>query len=113
VFLAKVRINDQESGTFVVDTGATFVALSSQLAKRLQLDLNGAPLLLFETANGVSAGTGIVLDRVSVQGLHASHVPAAIVGGLGSIDGLLGMSFLTRFELRQSGKTLQLSTRKR
>ena len=113
VFLAKVRINDKESGTFVVDTGATLVVLSTQVAQRLQLDLNGAPLFLAQTANGVSAGTGIVLDRVAVQGLQASQVPAAIVDGLGDIDGLLGMSFLTRFELRQSGDALQLSTRKR
>ena len=112
VFLAKVQINEKEAGTFIVDTGATLVVLSQKLANRLQLDLNGAPLFLAQTANGVSAGTGVVLDHVAVQGLHANHVPAAIVDGLGSIDGLLGMSFLTRFELLQSGDSLQISTRK-
>jgi clan AA aspartic protease (TIGR02281 family) len=112
VFVAKVRINEREAGTFVVDTGATLVVLSRQIAARLQLNLDGAPLFLAETANGVSQCTGVVLDRVGVQGLHASHVAAAVSDGLGSIDGLLGMSFLTRFELWQNGNSLQLTTRK-
>lgn len=113
VFLAKVRVNEQDAGTFVVDTGATLVVLSRSIAARLQLNLDGAPLLLAQTANGVSEGPGVVLDGVSVQGLHAVHVAATVADGLGDVDGLLGMSFLTRFELWQSGDSLQLSTRKR
>jgi aspartyl protease family protein len=111
--LAKVQINEKEAGTFLVDTGASLVVVNRQLAARLQLNLDGAPLLLAQTANGVSEGPGVVLDHVSVQGLHAAHVAAAVSDGLGDIDGLLGMSFLTRFELWQSGDSLQLSTRKR
>lgn len=111
--MAKVRVNEQDAGTFVVDTGATLVVLSRSIAARLQLNLDGAPLLLAQTANGVSEGPGVVLDGVSVQGLHAVHVAATVADGLGDVDGLLGMSFLTRFELWQSGDSLQLSTRKR
>jgi aspartyl protease family protein len=89
------------------------MVLSRKVAEKLQLDLNGAPLLLSQTANGVSSGTGVVLDHVDVHGLRTRHVPAAITDGLGDIDGLLGMSFLTRFELWQDGATLKISTRKR
>jgi clan AA aspartic protease (TIGR02281 family) len=113
VFTAQVRINDKVTGTFVVDTGATFVALNRTFAEKLQLDLTDAPPFLVQTANGVAAGTGVVLEKMSVRGLHASRVPAALVSGLGDIDGLLGMSFLTRFELLQTGDSLQISTRKR
>jgi predicted aspartyl protease len=63
--------------------------------------------------NGVAVGTGVVLDQMSVRGLRATHVPAALVSELGNIDGLLGMSFLTRFDLLQTGDTLRISTRKR
>ncbi len=87
--------------------------LSRKFAAKLALDLNGAPMLLAQTANGVSTGTGTVLDLVTVEGLRATRVPAAIAGDLGDIDGLLGMSFLTRFELWQDGDSLQISTRKR
>jgi aspartyl protease family protein len=113
VFLARVQINDKDAGTFVVDTGATLVVLTQQAANRLQLPLEGAPTLLAQTANGVSSGSAVVLERVAVQGLRASHVPAAVSDGLGDVDGLLGMSFLTRFELWQNGDTLKISTRKR
>jgi clan AA aspartic protease (TIGR02281 family) len=112
-FLTRVSVNGTDVGTFVVDTGATEVVLSRQMAEKLHLDLNGAPVFLAETANGVSTCTGVVLDQVAVQGLRANHVAAAITDGLGSVDGLLGMSFLTRFELWQDGASLKLSTRKR
>jgi clan AA aspartic protease (TIGR02281 family) len=113
VFLTRVSINGTDVGTFVVDTGATEVVFSRRVAEKLRLDLNGAPVFLAETANGVSTCSGVVLDQVAVQGLHARHVSAAVTDGLGSVDGLLGMSFLTRFELWQDGASLKLSTRKR
>lgn len=113
MFLTPVSINGTDVGTFLVDTGATEVVLSRRMADKLRLDLNGAPTFLAETANGISTCTGVVLDQVSVQGLRANHVAAAVSDGLGSVDGLLGMSFLTRFELWQDGASLKLSTRKR
>jgi aspartyl protease family protein len=82
------------------------------MADKLRIDLSGAPLLLAQTANGISVGTGVVLDHVDVQGLRTRHVRAAITDGLGAIDGLLGMSFLTRFELWQDGASLKISARK-
>jgi clan AA aspartic protease (TIGR02281 family) len=113
VFLTPVSINGTDVGTFIVDTGATEVVLSRRMADKLKLDLNGAPLFIAETANGITTGTGVVLNQVSVQGLRANHVAAAVTDGLGSVDGLLGMSFLTRFELWQDGASLKISTRKR
>jgi len=112
-FLTPVSINGTNVGTFLVDTGATEVVLSRSMAAKLQLNLAGAPVFLAETANGVSTCIGVVLDQVSVQGLRANHVRAAVAENLGSVDGLLGMSFLTRFELWQDGASLKLSTRKR
>jgi aspartyl protease family protein len=113
VFTAQVRINDKVTGTFIVDTGATDVALNRTFAEKLQLDLSEAPVFLIGTANGITVGTGVVLEQISVRGLRATHVPAALISGLGDVDGLLGMSFLTRFELLQTGDSLQISTRQR
>ncbi len=113
VFKAPVTVNGVAAGTFLIDTGASMVVLGRHVAQKLQLDLNGAPVLLFQTANGVREGQAVVLDNVAVNGLRTSHVPASISDGLGDVDGLLGMSFLTRFELWQDGATLKISTRKR
>ncbi|MFB6375480.1 MAG: TIGR02281 family clan AA aspartic protease [Bradymonadaceae bacterium] len=65
------------------------------LAKEVGIDTaNGASIML-ATANGIKDGKLVTVDRVNVQG-----VDVAVVDDLPpKIDGLLGMSFLSRFEL--------------
>ena len=75
------------------------------------MDLSRAPSLLAQTANGVGRGAAIMLERVEVQGARAERVTAVAVDGLGKLDGLLGMSFLSRFDLRRSRNLLELSPR--
>lgn len=53
------------------------------------------------------------MDKVEVQGVKAARVPAAVIDGLGSIDGLLGMSFLSRFDLKQAAGLLEITARRR
>jgi aspartyl protease family protein len=113
VVLVDVRVNDRESGRFVVDTGATLVVLSKKFAERIALDLKNAPVIVAQTANGIGTGRLVSLDDVKVQGIRAARVTAAVVDDLGDIDGLLGMSFLSRFDLRQAGGVFEISARKR
>jgi aspartyl protease family protein len=112
LLFAKVRVNDREGGTFVVDTGATLVVLSQALAKKLEIDTRDAPKLLAQTANGPVTALAVTLDRIEVQGVKAARVPAAIVADLGRIEGLLGMSFLSRFDLKQQAGQLEITARK-
>ena len=95
---------------FVVDTGATFVALGRSDAQRVGLDLTRAEPIMLQTANGVARGWKLPFDSVSVGGItlrnvegvvHASDLPVA----------LLGMSFLNRMEMRREGSTMQLRQR--
>lgn len=95
---------------FVVDTGATFVALGRGDAQRVGLDLTRAEPIMLQTANGVARAWKLPLDSVSVGGVtlrnvegvvHASDLPVA----------LLGMSFLNRMEMRREGSTMQLRQR--
>jgi aspartyl protease family protein len=111
LLLAKVRINDREGGTFIVDTGATLVALSRALADKLGIDTRDAPRLLAQTANGPSTALAVTLDKIELQGVKAARVPAAIVDGLGRVEGLLGMSFLSRFDLKQQDGQLEITAR--
>ncbi len=113
LLMAKVRVNDQVTGTFIVDTGATLVVFSRAFADKLKLDTSGAPRLLAQTANGPGTGFAVTVDRVEVQGVKAARVPAAVVDGLGNIEGLLGMSFLSRFDLKQDATELSITARKR
>jgi aspartyl protease family protein len=84
---------------FMVDTGASMVALTRDDAQRIGLqfsdgDFTGAA----QTAGGQVKLKPVTLDRVTLGALEANQVEAAIVGeGLG--QSLLGQSWL-----RQVGK---------
>jgi clan AA aspartic protease (TIGR02281 family) len=109
---AKTRVNGHATGVFVVDTGASFVTLSLAFADRSGIDLTSSSKVLLDTANGRSIGAFILLDAVAVEGLTALHVPAVVVEGLGpGVDGLLGLSFLSRFDLRQQNGVLEIAAK--
>ena len=91
---------------FLVDTGATDVALSDIMARRLGLK-PGAPVIL-STANGRVRGYKSSIDRISVGAIELNHIPAVISPGMGAEDVLLGMSFLKHLELIQKDRTLTL-----
>ena len=96
---------------FLVDTGATYVALSRAEATRLGVDYaKGAPILS-STANGVVRGWRVALASVRIADVMVRDVPAVVIDG--STGVLLGMSFLGHFDLRQDGNTLVLRRNRR
>lgn len=95
-FLATGRING-EPVEFLLDTGATYVAVSSGLAERLGLETTGSAW--FNTANGRVRGDLTTLDEVSLGGFAAREVRGSISPGMEGDVALLGMSFLNRFDI--------------
>lgn len=81
----------------MVDTGATGVAISQQVADKLGLQSRTA--IRTQTANGESIGYMTRLDSIRIGGVEAKDVSAMIAPGLGG-DVLLGMSFLGRMDVR-------------
>jgi aspartyl protease family protein len=81
----------------LVDTGATDVSISRQLAERLGIASGMA--VRAQTANGAAVGYAIRLDSVSLGGIVERDVAAIVVENLGT-DALLGMSFLSRMDVR-------------
>lgn len=104
-FVASGRIND-EPVEFLLDTGATYVALPTELAERLGLESIGSAW--FDTANGRVRGELAVLDEVSLGGLSAHKVRSSISSGLTGEQALLGMSFLGRFDIEIRGERMVL-----
>jgi aspartyl protease family protein len=95
---------------FMVDTGATVVAMSSQEADRIGLNYrSGAPLLM-STANGPAPGYQVYLDSVRLGGVEIYNVQA-IVTTTPMPFVLLGNSFLTHFQLKQENDSLTLDKR--
>lgn len=113
-FRASVQIGGKVAGSFVVDTGASLVTLTRPLAEKLGINLASGRKILLHTANGDRYGTFTDLATVEVDGLRSTHVPAVIVDELGpGVDGLLGLSFLSRFDITQSEGVMQISVRVR
>ena len=98
------------STRFMVDTGATTVALSQQDAKRAGVDYLAGQRVPTQTANGVAAAYRVKLDSVEVGGITLTNVDAIVIDG-NLPNALLGMSFLNRMERRSEGDTLTLIQR--
>lgn len=99
-----------KSVRFVVDTGATMVALGTTLANQLGIKYRHGRPVSVSTANGNVGAYVIMLDTVRVGGITLDKVEAAVTDGMNDWDGvLLGMSFVGRLSLQRDGQTLRLS----
>lgn len=95
---------------FMVDTGATAVSLSAADARRIGLKYQSGRPIAIQTANGVTPGWLVTLDRVRVGEVEISGVQATVAErDLPFV--LLGNSFLTRFQMRRDNDTLTLERR--
>ena len=93
---------DGRTVNFLIDTGASVVALSEPLARRLGLRFGARRTV--STANGQTSGHQTVLPDVQLgPGLVLGQVEAIILPRMSMQDHvLLGMNVLERFELIQS-----------
>ena len=106
------RINGSLNGhvvNFLVDTGATTVAMNAVQAKRLGIDFRyvGRPGQV-ATASGVVQAYAIRLQTVKVGEIAIRDVAAVVIDGPYPQDVLLGMSFLSRIDMKRQGKKLIL-----
>ena len=92
--------------TFLVDTGATGVALSSSVARRVGARPGRA--VRSQTARGETISYLTRLDRVSLGNMSAHDVGGSIVPEMTEDAVLLGMSFLSRFDITMSEGVLRL-----
>ncbi len=104
-YVASGTINGQ-AVTFLLDTGATDVAVSGGLADTLGLR-RGMPITS-QTANGDVTAWQTELAEVSIGDISLHNVQASILPGLHGDEVLLGMSFLKQLELVQRDKHLLL-----
>ncbi len=104
-FVADGEVNGQ-GVTFLLDTGATQIALSARLARELKLKL-GPPVSL-QTAAGTAVGYPTRLESVRLAGIEMRDVAALVSEGLEPGLVLLGMNFLKRLEMIQRGEQLIL-----
>jgi aspartyl protease family protein len=94
---------------FLVDTGASAVALHRADARRLGLDykIEGNPMYV-STANGTAPAYELELDRVQVGDIVLHNVRGYVIESAGTGRILLGMSFLNRVRIEDQGSVLLL-----
>lgn len=99
----RARFNGDTEGLFIVDTGASMVVITRKFANRLGIP-EEKPTLWVNTANGRTQVQLASVDLIDVRGAKARRVPVAVADTLegGGADGLLGMGFLGRFDVRVS-----------
>jgi len=95
-----------EDVVFLLDTGATGVAVPADLARRLALPRGRG--VMTNTANGMARSYRTRLAEVAVGPIRLRDVEASITPGLRMQEVLLGMSFLKHIEFTQRGDTLTL-----
>jgi len=95
---------------FILDTGATVVALPGSDANRLGIDYRKGARGTISTANGATQAWGIRLDTVKVGDIELRNVEAVVVES-GLEIALLGMTFLNRVEMKRDGSSMTLIRR--
>jgi aspartyl protease family protein len=105
-------INGQPAN-FLVDTGATRLAMSEVQARRfgIQHRVDGRPIAV-GTASGDAVGHLVTLRSLSLSGVRLSDVEAIVIEGDSPRSVLLGMNVLSRFEMDQRKNLLVLRAKR-
>lgn len=96
--------------TFMLDTGATSIALSAGDAQRIGLDYSKGQRVQMSTANGVTVGYRLRLQSVRVGDVEVYDIDA-IVSPEPMPFVLLGNSFINRFSMRRDADQMVLEKR--
>lgn len=93
---------------FLVDTGATFVAMSVDEARRIGVPYLNGSRGFSSTANGIVETYRVVLDTVKLGEITLNNVEGSVLPG--NMPGvLLGMSFLKRLQMTRENNTMVLT----
>lgn len=94
---------------FLVDTGATTIAMNDATARGLGVDYRAGEKGLVETASGISEAYSVTLREVGVGSIRVPNVRAVVIQGPQPSRVLLGMSFLSRTKIEHAQDTLVLT----
>ena len=112
--IVNVVLNRSVSASLLLDTGASVIVLSKEIGKKLGVDTThkiGVAQLQLADGRKINAAY-VILGSVNIQDIEVQNVDAAVLlddtGGMGFKDGVLGMSFLKRFNFRVDQKNKKL-----
>ncbi len=95
---------------FMVDTGATSIAMSTLDADRAGIAYKSGQIVQLSTANGVAQGWRVKLNSVRIGDVEVLDIEAVVTPQAMPFL-LLGNSFLSRFQMRREGNLMTLDQR--
>jgi aspartyl protease family protein len=103
------------TGTFIVDSGATYLTVTAAFSQRAKITSDAAVRFPIKTVGGTVQAILGTAGAVAVKDAEARGVTVAVIQDArdpfgARIDGLLGMSFLARFNTRISPSGIELTT---
>ena len=107
-FYGNLTINDA-SLKYVVDTGATTVALNSGDAKFAKIDYEKGERIAMSTANGVVSAYLVKLNTLKIGAITLYNVGATVNEGGSPPVVLLGMTALNRLDMKRDNSILTLT----
>lgn len=117
--VVEALLNEDIKASLVLDTGASLIVLTKKIGEELGVDMTDTKsnIMEFRLADGRrAAAKAIILDSVRIQDVELKKVVAAVM--LDQIkdpslrDGLLGMSFLNKFNLKIDLKNMKITLEK-
>jgi aspartyl protease family protein len=94
---------------FLLDTGATTVALNSGDAKFANIDYKRGVPVQMSTANGVVTAYRVTIANLKIGAVTLSQVEASVLEGGSPSIVLLGMSALNRLDMKRQDIALTLT----
>jgi len=98
---------DGHAVRFMVDTGATLVALGRAEAERIGIDWRHGQPVVTQTANGPATAALVTLATLRIGDVELANVPAMVVPAP-MPNVLLGNSFLSRLQMRRENDLMRL-----
>ena len=94
---------------FLVDTGATSVALNTLEARRLGIAFAQGELGQVGTAGGIVKAYAVTLDSIKVGDIEVKNVRASVLEGVYPIYALLGMTYLRHVEIAEDNGIMTMT----
>jgi aspartyl protease family protein len=107
-FLGNLSINGVAL-KYLVDTGATTVALNSGDAKFAKIDYEKGEKGLSSTANGLVSVYRVTLNTLKIGTITLNNVEASVIEGGSPPVVLLGMSALNRLDMKRDNSIMTLT----
>ena len=96
------------SARFLIDTGASSIALNSNTAKRIGLKYRQGTPMQASTASGIAKGYRVTLNKVKIGHIQLYNIDAVVLEGAFPTEVLLGQTFLSRIHMTRDGDKMKL-----